>query len=66
MKRRGKNMNKQRAAEIAESPIMEHVTYQGKKIYIQHVDEDNDIARIYLLNEPDNELSVPLSSLKED
>jgi small acid-soluble spore protein H (minor) len=56
-------MNKQRAAEISASPQMENVTYQGRNVYIQHVDEENDTARIYPLDEPENELSVPLSSL---
>ncbi|KGX86127.1 H-type small acid-soluble spore protein [Pontibacillus litoralis] len=39
-------MNKQRATEIAQSPIMANVSYNGMPIYIQHVDEHNDTARI--------------------
>lgn len=58
-------MNKQRAQEIAASPVMAHVTYLGTPIYIQNVDEQNEIARIYPLGQPENEQSVPLSSLAE-
>ena len=58
-------MNAQRAQEIAESPDMEAVTYNGVQVYIQHVDENNGTARVYDLNNPQNEQEVPLSSLKE-
>jgi len=58
-------MNNQRAQEIAASPNMVDVTYNGTPIYIQHVDEKNETARIYPLDKPENEQSVPLSSLVE-
>ncbi|WP_248924591.1 small acid-soluble spore protein H [Paenibacillus hamazuiensis] len=58
-------MNKQRALEIAASPVMANVTYDGTPVYIQHVDEKEEMARIYPLNEPENEQSVPLDSLVE-
>jgi len=58
-------MNVQRAKEIASSPVMAHVTYEGTPIYIQHVDEKHEKARIYPLDQPENEQTVPLSSLKE-
>jgi small acid-soluble spore protein H (minor) len=58
-------MNIQRAQEIATSPVMANVTYNGTPIYIQHVDENNETARIYPLNEPQNEQDVPLNSLNE-
>ncbi|MBO1628169.1 H-type small acid-soluble spore protein [Bacillus cereus] len=58
-------MNKQRAQEIAASPIMANVTYNGVAIYIQNVDENNETARIYPLNEPQNEQEIPLSNLIE-
>jgi small acid-soluble spore protein H (minor) len=61
----GQKMNIQRAQEIAVSPVMVDVTYNGTPIYIQHVDEKNDTARIYPLDQPENEQSVPLSSLVE-
>ncbi|QDS32739.1 H-type small acid-soluble spore protein [Brevibacillus brevis] len=58
-------MNKQRAKEIATSPIMANVTCDGIPVYIQHIDDDNDMARIYPLNQPDQEMSVPVTSLRE-
>lgn len=59
------NINAQRAQEIVDSPNMVNVTYQGTNVYIQHVDEKSDMARIYPLNEPEKEQTVPLNSLIE-
>ena len=58
-------MNVQRAQEIAASGDMKKVTYNGTQIYIQQVDESKETARIYALDEPQNEQEVPLSSLLE-
>ena len=58
-------MNKQRAQEIAASPVMANVTYNGEQIYIQNVNETNEMARIYPLSEPNNEQEVSVSSLIE-
>jgi len=58
-------MNKQRAQEIASSPEMANVTYNGVPIYIQHVDETNETARIYPLGQPDQEEEVSINSLSE-
>ncbi|AIE60009.1 small acid-soluble spore protein H [Bacillus methanolicus] len=58
-------MNTQRAQEIASSPVMANVTYNGVPIYIQHVDEKNETATIYPLDKPENIQKVSLSSLKE-
>ncbi|KEQ25480.1 small acid-soluble spore protein H [Paenibacillus tyrfis] len=58
-------MNKQRAQEIAASPVMVDVTYEGVPIYIQHVDEERESARIYPLGQPEQEQEVPLNSLME-
>ena len=51
-------MNKQRAKEISESPVMANVLYNGKSIYIQHVNEQNETARIYPLDQPEYEKEV--------
>jgi small acid-soluble spore protein H (minor) len=59
-------MNKQRAIEITNSPVMINVSYNGIPIYIQHVDEMDETARIYPINQPQNEQQVSLSSLNED
>ena len=58
-------MHIQRAQEIAASPVMENVIYNGIPIYIQHVDEKNGTARIYPLHEPENEQEVALEKLEE-
>ncbi|MCA1009164.1 small acid-soluble spore protein H [Halobacillus halophilus] len=58
-------MNKQRAKEIASSPVMARVAFNNQPIYIQHVDETNGTARIYPINQPENELEVSLNELHE-
>jgi len=58
-------MNAQRAQEIAASPVMMNVTYQGVPVYIQHVDEQNETARIYPLDEPEQEQDISLNNLVE-
>ncbi|MDA1477422.1 small acid-soluble spore protein H [Bacillus sp. CLL-7-23] len=58
-------MNTQRAQEIVESPVMVDVTYNGKQIYIQHVDQQNETARIYPLDQPEKEQDVPVGKLEE-
>nr|WP_106783247.1 small acid-soluble spore protein H [Lysinibacillus timonensis] len=58
-------MNIQRAQEIAESGHLAKVFYNGERVYIQHVDEQKETARIYPLDDPQNEQEVSLASLKE-
>ena len=58
-------MNSQRAKEIVESPTMVNVTCNGVPIYIQHVDERNETARIYPLDQPEQEQEVSLAELNE-
>ncbi|CAM4407076.1 small acid-soluble spore protein H [Paenibacillus phoenicis] len=58
-------MDSQRAKEIVASPTMVNVTYDGEPVYIQHVDEKKETARIYPLGQPENEKEVPLSQLNE-
>ncbi|QRF23357.1 H-type small acid-soluble spore protein [Alicyclobacillus sp. TC] len=58
-------MHIQRAVEIASSPDMVHVTCQGVPIYIQHVDEKNEMCRVYPLDQPNNERDVHVSALEE-
>ncbi|WP_059105571.1 H-type small acid-soluble spore protein [Shouchella shacheensis] len=59
-------MNALRAQEISESAVMADVTYDGTPVYIQHVDEQSNTARIYALDAPDEELDVALDSLVEN
>ncbi|AHM68042.1 H-type small acid-soluble spore protein [Paenibacillus sp. SEL3] len=58
-------MNVQRAQEIASSSIMANVLCDGLPIYIQHVNEQRETARIYALNNPEEEREVPLYALTE-
>lgn len=59
-------MNTQRAQDISVSPVMANVTYNGTPIYIEKVDDQNAIATIYPLNEPNNKQTVAVSSLNEE
>ncbi|MCP1493467.1 small acid-soluble spore protein H (minor) [Peribacillus frigoritolerans] len=58
-------MNAQRAEEIASSPNMVNVTYNEESIYIEHVDEQNGIATIHSLDDPNKKQSVSVTSLQE-
>ncbi|MEH6867161.1 small acid-soluble spore protein H, partial [Priestia megaterium] len=55
----------QRAQEIADSVDMANVIYNGKSIYIEHVDQQNGVATIHNLDEPNNKQSVSISELTE-
>lgn len=57
-------MQRMRAEEIAQSPEMKQVTYNGKPVYIQRVNE-NGTARIFPLDEPQCEFDVQLTNLYE-
>ena len=59
-------MDKQRAQQIAESGDMKKVTYNGSRVYIQHVDEKGETARIYPLDDPSQEKTVSLNELHEE
>jgi len=58
-------LNVQRAKEIAESPNMISVTYNGEAIYIQNVDEKSGTAQVYPLNQPSKVQKVPVTNLLE-
>jgi small acid-soluble spore protein H (minor) len=58
-------MNAQRSQEISSSPIMANVTYNGERVYIEHVDEQNGTATIHSLDEPNKKQSVSVTSLEE-
>ncbi|MGG0461532.1 small acid-soluble spore protein H [Priestia aryabhattai] len=58
-------MDAQRAQEIADSLDMANVIYNGKSIYIEHVDQQNGVATIHNLDEPSNKQSVSISELAE-
>lgn len=58
-------MNQQRAKEIASSPEMIHVTYNGDPIYIEAVNSQKDTASIHLLSRPENSQEVHVTQLVE-
>lgn len=58
-------MDQKRARDIASSPTMINVTYNGTPIYIESVNENNGTANIHNLNQPNNKQVVPLTNLKE-
>ncbi|MBS4175301.1 H-type small acid-soluble spore protein [Bacillus sp. FJAT-49736] len=58
-------MNKQRAQEIASSPVMAHVTHNGTTVYIQNVDDTRETARIYPIDQPEKEQEVSVNELIE-
>ncbi|MFF2754828.1 small acid-soluble spore protein H [Psychrobacillus sp. NPDC058041] len=58
-------MNVVRAEEIAFSQNMVNVTYNGEKLYIEHVDKQKGLATIHSLDEPNNKQSVSVTSLSE-
>jgi small acid-soluble spore protein H (minor) len=58
-------MDAQRAQEIANSQTMAHVTYNGSRIYIEHVDQQNGTATIHSLDEPTNKQNVSVANLME-
>lgn len=54
-----------RAKEIAASPAMVNVTYNGERIYIQSVNDQRQTAKIYPLDQPEREQEVELRNLVE-
>jgi small acid-soluble spore protein H (minor) len=58
-------MEVMRAKQIAESGKIVPVTYEGQQVMIQHVDEEREMARIYIKNRPEEEMEVPVRLLQE-
>lgn len=58
-------MDAQRAQEIADSPIMANVTYNGNRVYIEHVDQGKQIATVHPLDNPNSKQNVPVTNLQE-
>ncbi|MDS0526135.1 H-type small acid-soluble spore protein [Clostridium sp. SHJSY1] len=59
-------MDKERAKEIASSPVMIDVTYDQTQIYIESVDENKDTACIHPLKKPAIKKEVSLQDLIEN
>jgi small acid-soluble spore protein H (minor) len=58
-------MDRTRAVEIASSPEMVPVTYNGNLIYIEDINPNKDAASIHYLNQPQYSQVVSLTQLIE-
>ncbi|MFC0014018.1 MULTISPECIES: H-type small acid-soluble spore protein [Allobacillus] len=58
-------MNVIRAQEISDLPDMKHVEYNGERVYIKHVDEENQTAVINYLEDVDKDVEVKVQDLEE-
>ena len=58
-------MDKERAKEIASSPEMVNVTYDGRPVYIEDVNPNRDGASIHFLNQPHYSQEVNVTHLVE-
>lgn len=58
-------MDAQRAQQISDSQEMVSVSYNGQNVYIEHVDQQNGMATIHPLDNPNNKQSVSVESLVE-
>ncbi|MED3562482.1 small acid-soluble spore protein H [Bacillus xiapuensis] len=58
-------MDAQRAQDIANKSTMATVMYNGTRVYIEHVDQQNGTATIHPLDQPTQKQSVSVSSLME-
>lgn len=58
-------MDRKRATEIASSPDMIPVTYDGRAIYIESINDTHDTASIHFLNQPHYSQEVNLTQLVE-
>ncbi|MDE5413330.1 H-type small acid-soluble spore protein [Alkalihalobacterium chitinilyticum] len=58
-------MDAQRAQEISSSQNMKTVTYNGQQVYIEHVDQNNEMATIHPMDDPNQKMSVSVRNLSE-
>lgn len=58
-------MDKNRAREIASSPEMVSVNYNGRPIYIEDVNPNKDAVSIHYLDQPGYSQEVSLTQLVE-
>jgi small acid-soluble spore protein H (minor) len=58
-------MNVSRAKDISQSGKDIQVAYNGEDVYIQHVNEQNETARIYFDYDRNKEKEVPVQFLEE-
>lgn len=58
-------MDAKRAQEIVNLQSMVNVTLNGSLVYIEHVDQEKQIATVHPLSNPDIKQSVSVSNLQE-
>jgi small acid-soluble spore protein H (minor) len=58
-------MNVSRAQQIIESEKEIEVLHNGTPVWLQSVDENNQTARAYTREQPDNEMNIPVNELQE-
>lgn len=58
-------MDKKTAKRISETGHVERVTYNGDAVYIQRVNEEENTARIFRIDDPQDEFDVELANLNE-
>jgi small acid-soluble spore protein H (minor) len=58
-------MNPKRAKEIAASPVMANVIYNGVPIYIESITTNDAMAVIHPISEPNSRQKVVVSTLIE-
>ncbi|GAA4718271.1 H-type small acid-soluble spore protein [Brevibacillus fulvus] len=58
-------MNIVRAQEILQTEQKIEVEYQGKPVWIDHVDEETATASVHLENNPANKMTVEVNQLIE-
>lgn len=59
-------MNSQRVKQIIESPVMINVSYHGIPVYIEEIDEENQTASIFPLENMESQQEVDLAGLIEE
>ena len=58
-------MDSERAKEILQSQALINVSYRGIPVYIQDIIEERQMARVFPLDEMNNEQDVDLGGLHE-
>lgn len=58
-------MDAKRAQAITSTPEMVNVTYNGEKVYIEHVDQGAGKATVHPLSDPEKKQSVSVDELSE-
>lgn len=58
-------MDKKRAQEIASSPVMANVAFNGTPVYIENVNENRGTANIHSLDNPRDKREVSVKKLEE-